>query len=91
MRNLPLELHWISTRNDQIGLENFVEWFSKHITFDLEWSTWGSWTECSKTCGRGNKSRRRVCSGVNRKACTGNSDERKDCNAISCEPSKWCS
>ena len=48
-----------------------------------DWGLWGEWTTCSKTCGDGNLTRKRVHSilaqyGGNN--CTGNSMDTKHCN-----------
>ena len=48
-----------------------------------DWGLWGEWTTCSKTCGDGNVTRKRVHSilaqyGGNN--CTGNSMDTKHCN-----------
>lgn len=42
----------------------------------LEWSPWSSWSSCPVTCGRGERSRTRTCSGDK---CEGSSVEMKTC------------
>lgn len=46
-----------------------------------QWSNWGAWEECSKTCGEGFQMRRRVCNGKN---CVGCNQEWKLCNSNPC-------
>ena len=49
---------------------------------DCEWSTWGQWSSCSKTCGHGSQWRKRtiVTNAENGgKQCDGSSEETKTC------------
>ncbi|XP_063442572.1 thrombospondin-1-like [Mytilus trossulus] len=46
------------------------------------WSPWSSWTECTKPCGRGRKSRERLCDGVG--SCSGPGFESDSCNKNAC-------
>ena len=53
------------------------------------WGEWSSWTDCSRSCGRGRQSRMRECK-LEGKAiidCTGNRVEVRLCNSHEC-PSK---
>ncbi|XP_061173323.1 SCO-spondin-like [Saccostrea echinata] len=53
-----------------------------------QWSTWGQYSACTKTCGNGSKTRQRLCSspaplnGGN--PCYGNNSETDQCNNILC-------
>ena len=56
---------------------------SKTYQVDCEWSTYGEWSPCSNTCGRGEKSRRRqveVPASNKGKACEGEATETETCN-----------
>ena len=46
------------------------------------WSTWGSWSSCTKTCGRGRSDRYRTCSEGS--TCPGDQSEAKWCNSNTC-------
>ena len=49
------------------------------------WSTWGAWSQCSRTCGTGQRTRQRKCNDEDR--CPGFPDagsESQDCNQQSC-------
>ena len=53
-------------------------------------SQWSSFTECSKTCGNGLKSRTRLCNspeprGDAGRNCTGDFNEIKHCRLATCE------
>lgn len=47
------------------------------------WSKWGSWSECSTSCGRGKATRSRTCSGPEHGGtkCSGARIEHRDCDA----------
>jgi len=50
-----------------------------------EWSSWGEWSLCSKTCGEGTQSRSRFCSEANEELCGGGKrDETITCNLQNC-------
>ena len=55
----------IVLRNHQVSgfLEKKVTYRSKNIKYVLVYSTWGSYSECSTTCGNGEKTRSRTCIG----------------------------
>uniref|UniRef100_A0ABM5GDB4 Hemicentin-1 n=1 Tax=Pogona vitticeps TaxID=103695 RepID=A0ABM5GDB4_9SAUR len=61
---------------------------NKLCPVDGSWSEWGSWEECSKTCGQGNKTRTRTCSSPRAqhggKPCDGNAAESVICNIRPC-------
>ncbi|CAC5392265.1 ADAMTS1 [Mytilus coruscus] len=51
------------------------------------WSDWGSWTTCSRTCGRGMIYRRRICNNPtpkNNAPCDGNEYEAEGCSLTPC-------
>ena len=43
------------------------------------WSSWQSWSPCSKTCGKRVKRRKRVCIGSNHGGCRGPKMEKVEC------------
>lgn len=47
-----------------------------------QWTNWGPWEECSKTCGEGFQMRRRSCGG---KFCIGCNQEWRTCNSEPCK------
>lgn len=55
---------------------------------ESQWAEWGTWSECSVTCGRGTRSRQHTCLpnslGVTR--CDGNDEETESCIVRSCPP-----
>ncbi|XP_026558988.1 hemicentin-1 [Pseudonaja textilis] len=61
---------------------------SRLCPVDGSWSEWGSWEECSKTCGQGNKTRTRSCSNPpaqhRGRPCEGNALELMVCNIRPC-------
>lgn len=50
-----------------------------------QWSSWGAWEACSKSCGEGFQMRRRVCNG---RSCIGCNQEWKTCNSHRCPDQK---
>ncbi|OXB56883.1 hypothetical protein ASZ78_013391 [Callipepla squamata] len=67
------------------------------VQVDGNWSEWGLWEECSKSCGKGNRTRTRTCSNPsaqhNGKACNGSAVDFIMCNVGPCpvdgEWSSW--
>ncbi|XP_074858281.1 hemicentin-1 isoform X2 [Carettochelys insculpta] len=61
---------------------------NKPCPVDGSWSEWGSWEECSKTCGQGSKTRMRTCSNPatqhGGRPCDGSSMESIMCNIRPC-------
>ncbi|XP_077188775.1 hemicentin-1 isoform X2 [Paroedura picta] len=61
---------------------------NKPCPVEGNWSGWGSWEECSKTCGQGNKTRTRTCSNPpaqhGGRSCDGNAVESIMCNIRPC-------
>ena len=59
------------------------------ISVNGGWTNFGSWSECTKTCGKGLQTRTRTCTNPAPKYggadCTGNAEERKYCNYQSCK------
>ncbi|XP_063430488.1 A disintegrin and metalloproteinase with thrombospondin motifs 18-like isoform X1 [Mytilus trossulus] len=52
------------------------------------WSDWGTWTTCSRTCGRGMIYRRRICNNPtpkNNATCDGNEYEAQGCSLTPCD------
>ena len=48
----------------------------------VAWSTWDSWSSCTKSCGEGRSERQRSCTGGS--SCTGDGIETRICNSNSC-------
>lgn len=51
------------------------------------WSVWGSWEQCSKSCGTGRKTRRRDCNNPaprGGKECPGSTAETSNCKLKKC-------
>jgi len=61
-------------------------------TVDCEWTTWGSWSNCTHPCGGGTRSRSR---GKGHEAqyggdkCVGENNEDQSCNTFSCPHSEY--
>ncbi|ESO92729.1 hypothetical protein LOTGIDRAFT_162203 [Lottia gigantea] len=57
---------------------------------DGKWTRWGSWSECSKACGGGERKRFRSCNNPKPTAsgekCKGLNWEKEDCNKVDCPP-----
>ena len=49
------------------------------------WSSWGTWTTCSDTCGTGSQTRTRTCTREGTEAdCSGDASDSRDCNTHQC-------
>ena len=53
-----------------------------------EWQQWGSWSQCTSSCGEGVRIRARACSGSDQQ-CLGDSTEAKACNIAECPGNNW--
>uniref|UniRef100_A0A1B6CU47 EGF-like domain-containing protein n=3 Tax=Clastoptera arizonana TaxID=38151 RepID=A0A1B6CU47_9HEMI len=51
-----------------------------------KWSQWGEWSECSVTCGRGNRQRSRICyrNKFGGRPCVGDNIEIEECKMYAC-------
>ena len=61
---------------------------------DCDWSAWGSWGACNKSCDHGMKTRHRTHKITKRgsgKVCTGQSEQSTGCNSICCSNQFTCS
>ena len=62
----------------------------------IEWTEWGKWSTCSKTCGGGEQSRKRVCEvpqlrfslAKKYSVCPGEHTESRKCNKDQCPGKK---
>ena len=57
-----------------------------NISVNCEWSTWGDWSSCTKTCEGGNKTRKRIktANEANGGFCHGQPSITESCNVDSC-------
>ncbi|XP_039268979.2 A disintegrin and metalloproteinase with thrombospondin motifs adt-1-like isoform X2 [Styela clava] len=57
------------------------------------WTSWGDWTKCSKSCGNGTKIRKRACPGgmPSRGNCLGLDEENTSCLLKECVKESWTS
>ena len=57
-----------------------------YICPDGQWTPYGAWSRCSKTCGGGTQYRTRTCVGQQNggKQCDGESTDERDCNSQNC-------
>jgi len=61
---------------------------TKKCPAPFAWSTWGSWSSCTKSCGEGRSERQRSCTGGS--GCSGDGIETRLCNSNSCpDEAKW--
>ena len=62
---------------------NILTWFP---LVDGWWRAWGAYTTCTKSCGGGTKTRKRVCNGQlnGGKPCPGSAVEIVKCNTQAC-------
>ena len=67
---------------------------SVNFTEDGNWSTWGAWADCSKTCDEGGRSRIRTCTNPpprgGGKYCSGKSSVNEPCSYRPCPRGKMC-
>jgi hypothetical protein len=64
-----------------------------YFAVPAEWSTWSSWSDCSVTCGLGERIRIRVCGEdteefVDENNCQGNPEQIQICHMSECPVSK---
>ena len=61
-------------------------WQQYYLLVDGRWGPWGAYTKCSKKCGGGSKSRKRVCVApkYGGKPCAGAAVENTKCNTQPC-------
>ncbi|XP_052257629.1 SCO-spondin-like [Dreissena polymorpha] len=60
--------------------------FPRMCPVDGVWNAWVAWSECSHTCGYGNRNRSRTCKGPfhDGAECPGSPHDAETCNAFSC-------
>lgn len=58
---------------------------------DGYWHAWESWSDCSATCGYGNRNRSRICQQplYEGAPCVGDESQTEGCNMFSC-PGMYC-
>ncbi|XP_077969202.1 A disintegrin and metalloproteinase with thrombospondin motifs 9-like isoform X2 [Styela clava] len=56
---------------------------------DPQWSDWGEWSECSLSCGSGDRVRERTCIGGKSNTCEGVSTDSMKCNIRECKSEEW--
>ena len=71
-----------------ISVTIMIAFFIGFFQVNGEWSSWSSWTKCSKTCGGGNKIRKRTCSNPapanGGRGCQGSNHQSSSCNSQLC-------
>ena len=68
-------------------------YFPIQIIEHCEWATWGSWAQCTHTCGGGKTFRSRIMSKQTKnggRSCSGDCFEFKDCNHSPCPFTEIC-
>ena len=75
---------------DTVCISIYMEFLYVYIVFlvDGQWGNWMPWEECSVTCDRGEKVRRRLCDSPRQQyggqPCFGDSSEIMECNLRPC-------
>ncbi|XP_067056579.1 coadhesin-like isoform X1 [Acropora muricata] len=68
--------------------------YRRHCPVNGGWSSWGSWSRCSKTCGTGLYTRYRVCTAprplYGGKSCVGSSRQQHSCSNRRCTSGVGC-
>ena len=56
------------------------------FSVDGDWGPWGSWSDCTRSCGSGNQKRYRVCHEplFGGKSCLGDESQVRKCNVKPC-------
>lgn len=83
-RKVPVQNCYIDGKGHQIDMEDCTRSCP-------EWSSWGQWSSCTKTCDSGYKARHRYCIlGTATEKCDGNSELKEACNTQACHQEDEC-
>uniref|UniRef100_A0A4W3JG71 Semaphorin-5A n=1 Tax=Callorhinchus milii TaxID=7868 RepID=A0A4W3JG71_CALMI len=81
-----IEMRYCSS-DGSTGCSTGGQWFNSR-TVDGAWSAWLPWTQCSRDCSKGIRSRKRMCNNPEPKSggfpCLGPSLEYQECNTLPC-------
>ena len=83
---------WKFTQHHRTTRRPLLHLFLLYYTVDGQWSAWSNWSDCSKSCENGTRSRARRCNfsatAPHGKPCVGNEKEAEPCNTDLC-PSEF--